>query len=94
MSTTIDDYNYDGYLDIYVTNTVEGNHLLQNNGDGTFTDVATATGTIFNSIGWGANFFDADNDTDLDLYVSSMIVDIGVRVYVYSFAYLLGPLAG
>ncbi|PTX61620.1 putative secreted protein (Por secretion system target) [Kordia periserrulae] len=73
MSTTIDDYNYDGFLDIYVTNTPEGNHLLQNNGDGTFTDVATATGTIFNSIGWGANFFDADNDMDLDLYVSSMI---------------------
>jgi hypothetical protein len=73
MSTTIDDFNYDGYLDIYVTNTPEGNHLLQNNGDGTFTDVATSTGTIFNSIGWGANFFDADNDTDMDLYVSSMV---------------------
>ncbi|MFK7749793.1 MAG: FG-GAP-like repeat-containing protein [Kordia sp.] len=73
MSTTIDDYNYDGFLDIYVTNTVEGNHLLENNGDGTFTDVAANTGTIFNSIGWGANFFDADNDSDLDLYVCSMI---------------------
>ncbi|MEM6684562.1 MAG: FG-GAP-like repeat-containing protein [Bacteroidota bacterium] len=73
MSTTIDDYNYDGFLDIYVTNTPEGNHLLKNNGDGTFTDVATTTGTTFNSIGWGANFFDADNDTDMDLYVSSMI---------------------
>lgn len=75
MSTTIDDYNYDGFLDIYVTNTTEGNHLLKNNGDGTFTDLATTTGTIFNSIGWGANFFDADNDTDLDLYVCSMIND-------------------
>jgi len=73
MSTTIDDYNYDGYLDIYVTNTVEGNHLLKNNGDGTFTDIATSSGTIFNSIGWGANFFDADNDTDMDLYVCSMV---------------------
>ena len=73
MSTTIDDYNNDGWLDIYITNTSEGNHLLRNNGDGTFTDVATSSGTIFNSIGWGANFLDADNDLDLDLYVSSMI---------------------
>ncbi|MDX1702203.1 MAG: VCBS repeat-containing protein, partial [Melioribacteraceae bacterium] len=75
MSTTIDDYNNDGWLDIYVTNTSEGNYLLKNNGDGTFTNVASSTGTIFNSIGWGANFFDADNDTDMDLYVSSMIDD-------------------
>ncbi|MCB0382579.1 MAG: VCBS repeat-containing protein [Psychroserpens sp.] len=73
MSTTIDDFNYDGWLDIYITNTVEGNHLLKNNGDGTFDDIAIASGLTFNSIGWGANFFDADNDTDLDLYVSSMV---------------------
>jgi hypothetical protein len=73
MSTTIDDFNYDGWLDIYITNTVEGNHLLKNNGDGTFEDVAMAVGLSFNSIGWGANFFDADNDTDLDLYISSMV---------------------
>lgn len=73
MSTTIDDFNYDGWLDIYITNTVEGNHLLKNNGDGTFDDIAIPSGLSFNSIGWGANFFDADNDTDLDLYISSMI---------------------
>jgi len=75
MSTTISDFNYDGWLDIYITNTAEGNHLLKNNGDGTFDDIAVPAGLSFNSIGWGANFFDADNDTDLDLYVSSMIDD-------------------
>ncbi|MBR9846920.1 MAG: T9SS type A sorting domain-containing protein [Algicola sp.] len=73
MSTTIDDFNYDGWLDIYITNTAEGNHLLKNNGDGTFDDIAIASGLSFNSIGWGANFFDADNDTDMDLYISSMV---------------------
>lgn len=70
MSTTIGDYNNDGFFDIYVTNTPQGNVLLNNNGDGTFTDVADATGTIFDSVGWGAVFLDADNDALLDLYVS------------------------
>lgn len=70
MSVTIDDYNYDGLMDIFVTNDVPGNVFLKNNGDGTFTDVATETGTTLNSVAWGAVFLDADNDTDLDLYVS------------------------
>jgi type IX secretion system substrate protein/ASPIC/UnbV protein/VCBS repeat protein len=85
MSTTISDYNNDGWLDIYVTNTVEGNYLLKNNSDGTFTDVAITSGTNFNSIGWGANFFDADNDTDLDLYVSSMIDNPNIGILTYGF---------
>jgi hypothetical protein len=73
MSTTIGDYNQDGWMDIYVTNTPEGNALLSNNGDGTFTDVAIATGTNFNSIAWGAIFYDIENDADTDLYVSGML---------------------
>ncbi len=72
MSTTIDDYNNDGWLDIYVTNTSAGNYFLNNNGDETFTNIAASNGTIFNSVAWGAVFLDADNDTDLDLYVSGM----------------------
>jgi hypothetical protein len=70
MTTTVGDYNNDGWFDLYITNTPQGNALLRNNGDGTFTDVATSTGTIFDSLGWGAVFLDADHDTLLDLYVS------------------------
>lgn len=83
MSTTIDDYNNDGWLDIYVTNFfppeddtgVVGNAFLRNNGDGTFTNVAEENGTRFDSVGWGAVFLDADNDTHHDLYVSGNISD-------------------
>jgi len=71
MTTTIGDYNNDGWFDIYITNTPEGNELLRINGDGTFTNVAEATATTFNSVGWGAVFLDADSDGLLDLYVSS-----------------------
>ena len=80
MSTTLGDFNNDGWFDIYITNTpfsqissIVGNVLLKNNGDGTFTNIATETGTSFDSLGWGSVFLDADNDGLLDLYVSSSL---------------------
>tara|TARA_R110000850_G_scaffold277086_1_gene422431 strand:- start:170944 stop:172683 length:1740 start_codon:yes stop_codon:yes gene_type:complete len=75
MSTTIDDYNNDGWLDIYITNTPTGNVFYKNNGDGTFTDVAVQTGTTFDSVGWGAVFLDADHDGHKDLYVVGEVFD-------------------
>ncbi|MEY8849934.1 FG-GAP-like repeat-containing protein [Psychroserpens sp. XS_ASV72] len=70
MTTTVGDYNNDGWIDIYVTN-VGNTALLVNNGDETFTDMAVATGCEHGGFTWGAVFMDADLDTDLDLYVSS-----------------------
>ena len=70
MSVTVEDVNYDGWLDIYITNDPSNNILFVNNGDGTFTDMAQSYQVTFNSSSWGAVFLDADNDKDLDLYVS------------------------
>jgi len=66
----IGDYDNNGFFDIYVSNDPTGNHLLKNNGDETFTDVTTQLGVAVNQVCWGANFFDYDNDSDMDLYVS------------------------
>ena len=74
MSATIGDYDNNGFLDIYVTNTQAGNKLLKNNGNSTFKEVATTTGTTFNAVGWGAQFLDYDLDMDQDLYVSGSLV--------------------
>lgn len=69
MGVTVGDYDNDGYLDIYVTNT-GAKYLWHNKGNGTFEDVGAKVGVADPlSIGWGANFFDYDNDGNLDLYV-------------------------
>ncbi|MDX1478703.1 MAG: CRTAC1 family protein, partial [Saprospiraceae bacterium] len=74
MNVGIGDYDNNGHLDIYVTNTFAGSVFLKNNGNGTFTDVAPASGTLFSGhVGWGGTQFDFDNDLDLDLYVSCSI---------------------
>jgi hypothetical protein len=72
MTVTVGDFNNDSWFDIYITNNPDGNVLYKNNGDETFTDIAQSSGTIFNSVSWGASFFDSDNDMDLDLYVCGM----------------------
>ena len=66
------DYDNDGDFDLFVANWGgENNFLYQNNGDTTFTKITT--GIVVNDGGhsvagaWG----DADNDGDLDLYVTN-----------------------
>lgn len=72
MGIAIGDYDNDLDLDIYVSNGPDGNGLLKNNGDGTFTEIATQLGIQVKKICWGVNFIDFDNDSDLDLFVSVM----------------------
>ena len=68
MCTSVGDYDNDGWFDIYITNSPDGNKFLHNNGDETFSEIADSIGVAFNGIGWGSSFLDFDNDMDLDLF--------------------------
>jgi hypothetical protein len=87
MNVDWGDYNNDGLLDIYVTNIYddymkECAMLWQNMGDGTFADVSQEVGVCDTGWGWGAKFFDYDNDGWLDLYVMNGWVSGGKENYV------------
>ena len=73
MGIAVGDYDNNGFLDLYLSNDPYGNYLLKNNGDGTFTEVAADLGLSVNKACWGTNFFDYDNDMDLDLYVCASV---------------------
>ncbi len=75
------DINADGYLDFYVCragpieNDERRNKLFVNNKDLTFTERAKEYGIDDISASTGANFFDYDNDGDLDLYLLNYPTD-------------------
>ena len=75
MGVAADDYNGDGWLDIFVTNlSYETNALYRNNGDGTFTDVIYESHLgkeSFHFVGFGTGFFDADNDGWRDIFIAN-----------------------
>jgi len=66
------DYDNDGDLDLHVVNggiqRDESSNLYQNNGDGTFIDVASIAGIQNTGNGEGATWGDYDNDGDMDFY--------------------------
>jgi hypothetical protein len=66
-----EDYDHDGYMDLYVSNYRGDNALYHNNHDGTFTDVARQAGVTGTGHTFPVWFFDYDNDGWADLLVSS-----------------------
>jgi hypothetical protein len=89
MGVAVGDFDGNGLQDLYATNlAVEPNPLFLNLGGGMFTDATASAGVGSFRTGWGAAFFDYDNDGVLDLYVCNMTgPDIGSpaenRLYVH-----------
>lgn len=70
MTGTVGDYDNDGDLDVFISNShVVGSKLMRNNGDETFTEVASELGVNQNQLGWGGMWLDYDNDTWQDLFM-------------------------
>ncbi|MCO5197422.1 MAG: CRTAC1 family protein [Anaerolineae bacterium] len=72
MGLATADYDGDGDFDFYFSNAGPMT-LLQNQGDGTFRDVAQEAGVQYeNGVAWGTIFLDYDNDGLRDLYLAVM----------------------
>ena len=86
MGLTFGDYDQDGDFDWFVTSVYQtssgspgtagpgprdGNRLYRNEGGRRFSDRTDAAGVRNGGWGWGAAFFDAENDGDLDLVMTN-----------------------
>jgi hypothetical protein len=80
MGVEFEDYDNDGWADVFITDLANQRYALYRNlGDGTFDYVSNSTGisaaTLLHS-GWGVRFLDYDNDGWKDLFiVQSHVMD-------------------
>jgi enediyne biosynthesis protein E4 len=77
LGVVCDDFNDDGWPDVYVANDGDPNQLWINLGDGTFRDDAVLLGAAVNAdgapeAGMGVLAADLDQDEDMDLFVTHL----------------------
>ena len=91
MGVDFEDYDNDGWPDIFVTAlSLEGFVLFRNNRDETFSDVSAASGVrkaSFYLSGWGTQIVDYDNDGMRDVFVANSHVMRGIEDTVRTLRY-------
>ncbi|WP_448990784.1 CRTAC1 family protein [Luteitalea sp.] len=80
LGVAIDDYDGDGWIDLFVANDSMRQFLFRNRGDGTFAEVAVAAGVGFDEdgrtfAGMGTDFGDYDDDGRPDLIVTTLSLE-------------------
>ena len=80
MGVAFGDFNDDGFPDVFIANDSVPNFLFQNLGNGTFKEVAVASGVAYAAngnpvAGMGADFRDFDEDGRDDIVLSAMYFD-------------------
>jgi hypothetical protein len=83
MGVDASDFDQDGWQDLFVANVDQEMYsIYRNNHDATFDDVAGSLGVAGVTRpmrGWGAKFFDYDNDGNIDLFLANAILTIALK---------------
>jgi tetratricopeptide (TPR) repeat protein len=78
-----DDFDNDGWPDLYVSNLNGSNFLYRNNHDNTFSELAGPAGVLGPGRSFATWFFDYDNDGWPDLFVTSYFVSVDETLRTY-----------
>jgi hypothetical protein len=71
-AVSVTDLDDDGDYDLYASRLHGPDRLYENQGDGTFVDIAAEAGVAFAGASSGTAWADLDNDGDQDLYVTAL----------------------
>ena len=72
MSTSAHDFDRDGDIDFFLAGGLEGNVLLENDGQGNFTDITTELLAMY-EVCWSSQWLDVDADGWEELHVTTSV---------------------